>query len=218
MKPDQLSEKEIIDRFNGGMAAAEAARADGLKKLQTLQTVKNRAQIKELRRLQARLGKEDPRVTRLAARIRYNEGLARDLAVEIDKTAIQPPAVDGKSWMVHGRVMDQKQQGLAALTVAIFDTDENWVRAFGYACTEARGYFAIVQQAEKGVEKKAQLQVQYFLRVLGPDKQLLHKDPDPLLLSAGKMEYREIFIDQDKALCSAPQAGPDDSALPSCKK
>jgi hypothetical protein len=217
MKPDQLSEKEIIDRFNGGMATAEAVRADGLKKLQTLQTVKHQAHIKELRRLQARLGKEDPRVIRLAARIRYNDGLAGDLAVEIDQSNIQPPAADEKSWMVHGRVMDQKRNGLAALTVAIFDVEENWVRAFGYACTDARGYFAIVQPPEKDIEKKAQRQDQYFLHVLGPKKQLLHKDPDPLLLSAGKMEYREIFLGKDKPICSPPKGGQEDSGLPVCK-
>ena len=68
MKPDQLSDKEIIDKFDGGMAIAERGRAEGLKKLQTLQTVKNQAQIKEHRRLQTKLGAQHPRVQHLAAR------------------------------------------------------------------------------------------------------------------------------------------------------
>lgn len=216
MKPDQLSDKEIIDKFEGGMTTAEKGRAKGLKKLQTLQTVKYRAQTKEHRRLQTKLGAQHPRVQRLAARIQYSEGLAKDLAVEIDKSAIDVPAVEEKSWMVHGRVMDTERSGLPGLTVGIFDADDQWLRQFGYVCTDERGYFAIVYTPEKDVEGKTKREIQYFLHVIGPDARLLHKDPDPLRLTVGQVEYREIFLDRDKADCSAPQDGHDESVLPTC--
>jgi protocatechuate 3,4-dioxygenase beta subunit len=216
MKPDQLSDKEIIDKFDGSMAIAEKGRAEGLKKLQTLQTVKNQAQIKEHRRLQTKLGVQHPRVQHLAARIQYNEGLAEDLAVEIDKSTIEAPAIDEKSWMVHGRVMDTKSSGLSVLTVGIFDADGRWIRQAGYACTDQRGYFAIVYTPKKDAEDKTKNEVQYFLHVIGPDAKLLNKDPNPLHLVAGQIEYREIFLDRDKAVCNAPQNGKDDSDLPTC--
>lgn len=218
MKPDQLSDKEIIDKFNGGMATVETARADGLKFLQTLQTVKNRAQVKEHRRLRAKLGDDHPRVQRLATRIRYNAGLAEDLAVQIDQSAIDPPPVTEKGWTVHGRVMDQKRKGLAGLTVAIFDAEGRWMRQAGHACTDQRGYFAIVHTPEKNPDDPAQRKMLYFLHVIGPDGRILHKDPDPLQLIVGKVEYREIFLDPNKSLCNPPQAGPDDSDLPRCKE
>jgi hypothetical protein len=217
MKPDKLSEKEISDKFTAGMKAAETGRSDGLKKLETLQTVKNQAQIKEHRRLQIKLGAQHPRVQHLAARIQYNEGLAQDLAVHIDKSTIEAPAIDEKSWMVHGRVMDDtKRSGLSGLTVGIFDAKGQWMRQAGHACTDERGYFSIVYAPAKDTEDIAKQEVQHFLHVIGLDDRLLHKDPDPLLLAAGRIEYREIFLDRDKAVCSPPQAGQDDSDLPSC--
>ena len=198
------------------MKAAETGRTDGLKKLQTLQTVKNQAQIKEHRRLQTKLGPQHPRVQDLAARIVYQEGLAQDLAVHIDKSTIEAPAIDENSWMVHGRVMDTKRLGLSGLTVGIFDADGRWMRQAGHACTDPRGYFAIVYIPAKDVEGKAKWEGQNFLHVIGPDARLLHKDPDPLRLAVGQVEYREIFLDRGKADCSAPQNGQDDSDLPTC--
>jgi hypothetical protein len=218
MKPDQLSDKEIIDKFNGGMAAVETARVDGLKFLQTLQTVKNRAQVKEHRRLRAKLGDQHPRVQRLASGIRYNAGLAENLTVQIDQSAIDPPAVEEKSWMVHGRVMYQKRKGLAGLTVAIFDAEGRWMRQAGHACTDQHGYFAIVHAPEKNPDDPAQRKMLYFLHVIGPEGRILHKDPDPLNLAIGQIEYREIFLDPDKSLCRPPEAGSGDSDLPSCKE
>lgn len=218
MKSDQLSEKEIIDKFNSGMATAETARADGLKFLQTLQTVKNRAQIKEHRRLRTKLGDDHPRVQRLATRIRYNAGLAEDLAVQIDQSAIDPPPITEKGWMVHGRVMDQKRQGVAGLTIGVFDAEGRWMRQAGHACTDKRGYFAIIHTAEKSPDEPTQRKLDYFLHVIGPDGRFLHKDPNPLQLTVGEVEYREIFLDPNKSLCNPPQAGPDDPALPRCKE
>ena len=218
MKPDPLSEKEIIDQFNSGMATAETARADGLTFLQTLQTVKNRAQIKEHRRLRAKLGEQHPRVQRLAASIQFNAGLAADLTVQIDRSAIDPPPVTEKGWMVHGRVMGQKRQGLAGLTVGIFDAEGRWMRQAGHACTDKRGYFAIVHTPEKSPDTSDQREMRYFLHVIGPDCQPLHKDPDPLELAIGRIEYREIFLDPDNPICRPPQEGPGGSDLPSCKE
>jgi hypothetical protein len=216
MKPDQLSEKEISDKFTAGMKAAETGRSDGLKKLETLQTIKNRAQVKEHRRLQIKLGPQHPRVQHLAARIQYNEGLAQDLAVHIDKSTIEAPAIDEKSWMVHGRVMDINRSGLPGLTVGIFDAKGQWMRQAGHACTDERGYFSIVYTPAKDAQDKAKQEVQHFLHVIGPDARLLHKDPDPLRLAAGRIEHREIFLDRDRAVCSPPQNGQDDSDLPTC--
>jgi hypothetical protein len=215
MKPDQLSDKEIIDQFNNGMATAEAARADGLTFLQTLQTVKNQAQIKEHRRLRAKLGVDHPRVQHLAASIRSNAGLGADLAVQIDQSKIDPPPVVEKGWMVHGRVMDQKRKGLAGLTVGIFDGKGGWMRQAGHACTDQRGYFAIVHTPEKSPDDPAQRKIDYFLHVIGPDGRLLHKDPDPLNLTIGQIEYREIFLDPNNPICRPPQEGSD---IPNCKE
>ncbi len=216
MKPDQLSEKEISDKFTAGMTVAETGRNDGQRKLQILQSVKNQAQIREHRRLQTKLGPQHPRVQRLAARIAYNEGLAQDLVVQIDKSTIKAPAIEEKSWMVHGRVMDTKRSGLSGLTVGIFDAEGQWMRQFGHACTDERGYFSIVYTPAKDVEDKATREVQHFLHVIGPDARLLHKDPDPLRLELGRAEYREIFIDPDKPVCRVPQDGPVEGDLPTC--
>ena len=216
MKPDQLSDKEIIDKFEGGMGTAEKGRADGLKNLQTLQGVKNRAQVKEHRRLQTKLGAQHPRVQHLAASIRYNQGMDKDLSLEIDKSTIEAPAVDENSWMVHGRVMDTERSGLSDLTVGIFDADGRWLRQAGHACTDQRGYFAIVYTPEKDAQDKAINEVHYFLHVIGPNAKLLYKDPAPLSPAIGRIEYREIFLDRDQAVCSAPQNGRDDSDLPTC--
>ena len=112
--------------------------------------------------------------------------------------------------------MDTKRLGLSGLTVGIFDADGRWLRQAGYACTDQRGYFAIVLRLKKDAEDKPKNEVQFFLHVIGPDAKLLYKDPDPLRLAVGQIEYREIFLDRDKAVCNAPQNGQDDSDLPTC--
>ena len=217
MKLDQLSEKEISDKFNGGMQAAETGRADGLQKLQALQMVKNRAQIKEHRRLQAKLGPQHPRVQDLESRIQYNKGLAKDLTVEIDKSTIEAPVIDEKSWMIHGRVMDIELVGLSGVTIGIFDAQGRWLREAGHACTDERGYFAIVYVPAQKAGGDATQPVQRFLHLIGPGDRLLHKDNDPLRPKAGRIEYREYYLDPDAPNCEAPQGGQPEMTLPSCE-
>lgn len=216
MKPDQLSDKEIIDKFEGGMGTSEKGRADGLKNLQTLQRVKNRAQVKEHRRLQTKLGAQHQRVQRLAASIQYNQGLDKDLAVEIDKSAIDAPVLEENSWMAHGRVMDTHRLALPGLTVGIFNDQGQWFSQAGYACTDPRGYFSIVYTPEENAEEETKNVLLFFLHVIGPDGTLLYKDPAPLSPEGSRIVYREIFIDRDQTVCNAPQNGRDDSDVPTC--
>jgi Transthyretin-like family len=194
-KRTEFSTDEIFRIIDTSLEQTDRLRANNLDKMATVQQVNTKALEKERERLSVKYGANDARVQRIDTKLQFTQGFTRDLKVEIDKTKIQVPTVDRNTWMVHGRVLQAKDnQGIPGLTVSLVNRKGQWIRDLGYACTDERGYFAILYwpKDDKSATKPPTEPV--FLMVSDPNQRILYRSSEALTIQLGQVVYREIFL------------------------
>jgi hypothetical protein len=194
----QSQQKQVDSTFT----SLDLQRNQGLEQLKMLQTVQNSALEQEQKRLTAKYGTDHPRVEKINSRLVYNQGLFRDLDAEIDRSQIQVPTVDLNSWLGHGFVLDRSENGIAGLTVSFYNAQEP-IPQLGYACTDAKGYFAI-SYVSKNEETNFRANLSLFLTVSDPKQQILYRDPNPRSLQLGQIDYWRIVLGETPPSCPPP--------------
>lgn len=208
MTQQRLTKKEIIEKINDSFDSIENLRSGGLERIKLFHAVKNKALEKEKKRLSDKLGADHPRVKRVAARLQYNQGMFKDLNVEIERAKITVPSADKDSWMLHGRVLEKDKKGVPGLTVGLYDENGNWIRELGYGCTDKLGYFSIIYPQKGKKPRDISESLKLFIYVSDKNQKILHKDSEPLYVRIGQIDYREIYL-TDEEICQPPGTGQD---------
>src|SRR2546423_6136114 len=139
--PRNVSTDEVSNILDKQLTSLDPQRAQAFSGLKTARDTRNTGYLREKERLTLKYGEHHPRVTAMKDKIRSNDGLRRDLEFEAARAKIEAPVVDKTSYVFHGFVRNCAGQGMARLTVALYDEQGNWIRIMGYACTDERGYF-----------------------------------------------------------------------------
>jgi hypothetical protein len=197
---------DISKALEEGLAGADQLRAVGLEGLHRVRRVKDSGLKREQKRLTKKLGPEHPRVVRLVQKKEVNQVFARNLTVEIDRAKTEVPGVDENTWVLHGFVRDKHSKGVPNLTVGLYDERGNWIRELGYGCTDKRGYFSIIYHQKGEAKQEISASMKLFLYVSDKEHKILYKDPDPLYLRIGQIDYREIYL-TDEEICPPPEPG-----------
>ena len=205
-KKTEFSLEEIFSKIDSSLEQTDRLRADNLDKMAVVQQVNTTALTKERQRLVGKYGADDLRVQRIDAKLKFTEGFTQDLKVEIDKTKIQVPTRDRNTWMLHGRVLQAKdKQGIPGLTVSLSDSQGQWVRELGYACTDERGYFAIIYPPKNDKAATEPPKEPVFIMVADAERHILYRGSEALTVELGQVIYREIFLsDDDVEICATP--------------
>lgn len=212
MAKNTLTVGEFISQLDKSIDLMETLRAEELERLKLAQTVKTRLLEKEQHRLAEVLGPDHPRVKQLTARLAYRHKMMDDLEEETRRATIKPPAVEADSWMVHGVVLDKHRQGKAGLSVGLFDATGKWRREFGYACTDERGYFALVYPPAGQARAEVAVAQPLYLHVSDQNYKTLVKDTTPLHLATGQVYYRRLILPDAPGVCVPPSPETGDEA------
>ncbi len=206
MEQKKFTEDEIIGKIDASFDSVETLRLEGLEKVRVFHSIKDKALGREHKRLSGKFGEDHAKVKKISAKIRYNQGLFKDLDVEIEKANIKAPSFDKDSWMVHGLVLDKENSGVKGLTVGFFDGKGRWVKELGYGCTDKCGHFSITYTQKDREEQDNSKSMKLSLYVSDKNHKVLCKDSRPLYLKIGQIDYREIYL-TDEEICTAPEAG-----------
>jgi len=206
--------EDLQDVLFRAAARADALRAAGLKGLEGVTRARQAGLEREHGRLSSRLGPENPRVRALAARMEDGSARLRDLKVEIARAETVAPKAGPAEWVLHGYVWWQDLSPAPDLTVALVDSQGQWVRALGYACTDTRGYFQLVAslgRAEPAGEAARLMmsapppQFEAQIRISDPNHVQLYRGDEAVPISPGGVEYREIALEEVAGGCVAPE-------------
>jgi hypothetical protein len=119
--------------------------------------------------------------------------------VEVARAKTAVPPVGETQWAVHGHVRRADRTPAPDLTVLLVDSAGRWLRALGYACSDAEGYFRLVSTVEP-----ARTTLRAYLRVIGPDRSELHRGEEALAVTPRAVEYREIVLHDGARGCASP--------------
>jgi hypothetical protein len=195
----QPGDEQILQRLDSSFTDLENQRSDNLKRTQLLQTNKDNLLKKEQARLQKKYGLDHPRVNKINARIDFNKAAMPELKAEIKRAEIKIPEFDSDTWMVHGRVLNEKGEGIKGLTLALYDEQRKVEKRFGYVCTDERGYYAIRYKVKEG-EALIDEKTNYFLAISDSDGKICCKEEKPLNVIIGQTDYRLIILKDNRCV------------------
>ncbi len=199
------TESENILKINKALDDLDARRSDHLESLKRFKDVENKVRKKELERLTIKYGADHPRIQKMSNQIDFNKNISGSLAYEIERSKIAVPRFDKNTWMIHGRVLSDKFIGIEGLTVSLFDENVRWIRAFGYKCTDGKGYFAIIYDPGKDDNKEKPTLQKVFLHVSDENKNPLLTDNEPFNVETGRIFYKELILSGKSNICTPPE-------------
>ncbi|MCF6407769.1 carboxypeptidase-like regulatory domain-containing protein [Chitinophaga filiformis] len=202
MTSRKLRDQDNLKKINETFDELEGRRAEELDQAAQLQDANSQILAEERDRLAKKYGPDHPRVQKLEARLAYNGIMMEGLKAEATRAKVKTEPFASTWWRVNGRVFDSSGKPLAKLTVSLSDASGNGLEPLGYSCTDERGYYIITVKDD--LVEKFQRQLPY-LTVTDPNKKRLHVEKEPVVVTAGKIDYRDIFIGADKsAICTPP--------------
>ena len=193
----EVSFEEVSRELDKGIAGADTLRADRLDGLTAMRAVKDKRLWREQARLAQKLGPTHPHVNEIVGRLTVNATMMRDLKLESARARTGIPQVDKDTWVLHGYVRDKNLNGVSNLTVALYDQSGGRLKGAGHGCTDVNGYFRI---ASKNVSAASPA----YIRVLSKEGSFLYADKNALLPELGSIDYREIILSGEEAVCVPP--------------
>jgi hypothetical protein len=183
---------------------ADALRATGLRGLLGITEAQRAGLEREQSRLSRKLGPDDPRVKALAQSLQDHQSRLRDVGVEVSRAETVGPKVAADEWALHGHVRWPDLSPAPDLTVSLVDAQGQWLRALGYACTDARGYFRLVAKVERSETNIVSTGLSAYVRVTDSSRKELYRGTEAVAVSPGAVEYREIVLEGDRGPCASP--------------
>lgn len=225
-RADDIPEDTVAKTVEDQIASLDPQRAESFVGLQTVRTVRASGYAREQKRLALKYGSDSPRVMALAEKMRINQGMLRDLDFERARAGSETPTVDQNGYVFHGFVRNLQGQGLANLTVALYDEKGNWLRELGFGCTDERGYFILRFQRQpkepvSGIEAAAggrigvgPTQPNVKIYVLDAEQKTLHIEQEPLHPRLGQVDFRIIVLGAQTRPCTPPPPTPGPAPEP----
>jgi hypothetical protein len=192
---------------------------------QTEQQLKGLGQIRQARinqlqrqatALSAQKGATDPEVVSLQKSIQTQLALVSVLGVVGYQASTPAPTAPANGWILYGFVRDQNLQPAPKLTVYLVNEAKEWLRNYGYAFTDATGYFILSYAPDASIDKeRAPTSESVYLEVSSQARQPLYIDSSAFTLAVGAAQYREVVL-SGQGVLGSPPAG-SDSAPPAAR-
>ncbi len=222
-QPGDISTESVSTTVENQITSLDPQRAEALTRLQTVRQARAAGYAREQKRLALKYGKDSPRVVALAEKVRFNNGLRRDVDFEVARAKTETPVVDNASYVFHGFVRDRKGDAVPRLTIALYDENGNWIRELGYGCTDERGYFLMRYQRARTDPVEAAVFIMRAaseakpvvrIYVLDSKKATLQIERQPLCPQLGELDFRIIILGADTAPCTPPPPEAGEPAPP----
>jgi len=179
-----------------------AQTAQQLGSLTLIRQARVNQQQREVTALTAEYGATDSGVVALNASISDQQSVASVLGAARDIATTTAPTVPANGWVLHGRVRDKTLQPIATLTVCLVDEQKSFLSAYGYAYTDATGYFTLSNTPDASAPAPSPLSA--YLEILNQAGQPLYIDTTAFTINAGASLYRDIVLTTQTPLGNPP--------------
>jgi hypothetical protein len=193
----------------------DAQTAQQLTGLTQIHQARLNQQQREAAVLTTEFGADDADVTALNASIGVQHSFTSVLAVTRDIATIAAPTVPTNGWVLHGHVRDKKLLPIAKLTVCLADEQKNYLSAYGYAYTDATGYYIITYTPDPSAPAPAPLSA--YLEIMNSSGQAIYIDSTAFTLNPGTSLLRDLMLASQTPLGGPPPGAPP-AKIPKPKK
>lgn len=159
-----------------------ANRLQALNDLKEIQILNQVLLQREAGRLKHKLGEDHPRVQQAQARLQHNMRLVKEMEVNVEMASITVPDVQEEGALVHGRIVDENDRGLAGLVVFLTNQKGKAISALGSAESADSGYYALPQAAETVARYR---ETAVYLTICTREGKVVYRHTPALTLGAG---------------------------------
>ena len=189
-KASPLTAAQLDSSLGAALGASDDGVAQAIRNLGMVQ----QARVTQLAREAAALkqdGADDAELQ--TAETALGAAKARTAAINVAYLEANTPApeVTEGGWVLHGRVFDADRQPAPGLTVFLVDQAKQFQEQFGYAFTDATGYFQIAYAGE--AQGRTSKDIPLFVTVSNAKRQTVYLGTDPFKPEPGSTTYQNIF-------------------------
>lgn len=198
------------------VAGADTAAATGLQTIGKL----HQARVARLTREAAASSAKGATLAAAQAELASEQTTAARVAMLAQRAATAAPAVSKTGWALHGRLYDSSLAPAAGCTVFLVDAQNAYQEAYGFAYTDATGYFALAAAAQAakasgGAKPDASTTpAQLFVAAADAKGEPVYRSPAPFTPTPGVATYQTHILPAGGGPIGDPPAAIRGVALP----
>lgn len=205
------SAAQFTAALSSALADADATTAAATQNLKLVHQAKLSQLTRTAAALKAQYGASDARTVAAQAAVTAGNAAVARIGIASQQAATPAPAVAATGWALQGRVYDEALQPAAQLTVFLVDATKAYQSQYGFAYTDATGYFLINYAPPAG--QAAQTPALY-VEIANPSGEPVYLATTPFQPAAGSATYQTISLAAGSAPLGDPPAEIRKIAMP----
>jgi len=137
------SANQFISALSTALAQADTSASATAQTLQLVHQARAAQLTRTAAALKATYGANDSRTVQAEAAVTAENAAVARIAAAHQQVSTPAPTVATGGWALHGRVFDAQLKPSAQLTVYLVDNSKAYQQQYGFAYTDATGYFLI---------------------------------------------------------------------------
>jgi hypothetical protein len=213
---------QLGTQITTALATADTTAAQRIHAHQTLL----QARIPQLTRtavaLKAQYGANDPGVKAAEANVATATLTAARIGMAQRQAATTDPQVSTNGWALHGRVFDAQLQPISDFTVFLVDASKTYQQQYGFAYTDAGGYFLLSYAGPDAAAQDKSAKVapapDLFVEVANAKAKPVFLSTIPFRPTAGSATYLNVVLPSGNVPIGDPPPQVRDVAVPPTRK
>ncbi|HEY7336034.1 MAG TPA: hypothetical protein VH639_14190 [Bryobacteraceae bacterium] len=207
MNPSDTSSSaaQIQRELSSTLSSADASTAQSIQNLQLVHQARLSRLSREAATAKAQYGAKSPEAQQAeAAVVATTATVARVSMLNLQMTT-PAPQVSQTGWALHGRVFNAQLQPVSGYTVFLVDAEKNYQQAYGFAYTDATGYFLLNYAGSTGAKTRTQSRsrlapsqaatpAQLFIEVANAKAQPVYLSTSAFQPAAGSATYQNVVL------------------------
>lgn len=174
--------------------APDAKRIAGMTDIKNMMLLGQALFQRDVARMEKEHGKDYTRAKQVRTRLKTQAKTVSEMEIELELAQIKVPSIPETDALVHGRVADTYNRGIAGLKITIEDEKERTLRSLGCSKTDASGYYALILDSSK-IKILADLEGGYLVISSLADK-IVHREPEAIKVAAGDRVVVDVTLNR----------------------
>ncbi len=185
------TDNSSADQLKSALATADSKVAQGIQNLQSVHQARLAQANRTVAVLKAQYGADDPRVKTAEAAVAARTTTIGRISMVQQQLAVPAVQVAAAGWALQGRVLDSNLQPLPRFTVFFVDADKDFLKQYGFAYTDATGYFLLNYA---GGDSPTAAAPQLFLEVADTQANPVYLSATPFTPVAGATSFQNVVL------------------------
>ena len=219
---DTPDASQLGAEISSALTTADTTAAQRILELQNVRQARVSQLTRTAAALKAQYGANDPGVKAAEANVAAATLTAARISMAQRQAATPDPQVSANGWTLHGQVCDAQLQTMSGFTVFLVDASKTYQQAYGFAYTDADGYFLLnyagPDAAAQDKPANTASSLELFVEIANATSQLVYLSQEIFQPVVGGASYLNIELPVGNQPIGDPPAQIRDVAVPPKEK